>query len=255
MNCQEISAQLGFSCRHINDGLLYVESPLALSFDGQLIGAYVQDIGRGKVRITDNADIMFCAITHGLQAHAKRASRLATLAADAGLALSDAGELHAVCPTDTAGFQLARFIETASRFGDIFDDALTPRVSKFERLIGGHLESAFGNRLRRRINLTGASGHQLEFSFVLDPGTPNQTIVQPISVGRNGRPHWPSVYGAVGKMGDLKNGGDRTKRTVVLQQGDEEATRQASIALAEHSSIIIFEGRNKLVAALTGIAA
>lgn len=250
MNCHEISTQLGFRCQPISDGLLYVESPLSLSFDGLLIGAYVQEIGRGLVRITDNADIMFSAATHGLKPHAKRADRIAAMASAAGLAFSDAGELHAVCPKEQAGFYLARFIETASRVADMCDEALTPKESRFERLIGGQLEAAFGKRLKRRVTLIGASGHQLEFPFVLDVGSSKQTIIQTISVSRQGNPNWPSVYGSVGKMGDLKNAGDNSKRVVVLQRGDEQATTQASIALAEHASVMLYESREQLVSLL-----
>ena len=250
MNCQDISAQLGFRCQPMADGLLYVESPLALAFDGHLIGAYVQEIGRGLVRITDNADIMFCAATHGLQPHARRAAKMAAMASSAGLEFSDTGELHAVCNREHAGFYLARFIEAAARLGDLCDEALTPRQSKFERLVGGQLAAAFGRRLKRRVNLLGASGHQLEFPLVLDAGTAEQAVIQTVSSTRNGQPNWPSVYGAVGKMGDLKNAGDHSKRVVVLQRGDEIATTQATIALAEHASVIVYENRDQLISLL-----
>jgi len=250
MNCHEISTQLGFRCQPLSDGLLYVESPLTLSFDGQLIGAYVQEIGRGLVRITDNADIMFCAITHGLKPHARRADRIAAMASEAGLEFSDGGELHAVCKSEHAGFYLARFIEAASRVGDLCDEALMPKESRFERLVGGQLEAAFGKRIKRRHSLVGASGHQLEFPFVLDAGAPGQTIIQTVSTSRQGSPNWPSVYGAVGKMGDLKNAGDRSRRLVVLQRGDDISTTQAASALAEHASVILYENRDQLVGLL-----
>lgn len=250
MNCQEISAQLGFRCQPLSEGLLYVESPLSLSFDGLLIGAYVQEIGRGLVRITDNADIMFCAATHGLKPHAKRADKIAAMAASAGLLFSDDGELHAVCPTEHAGFYLARFIETASRLGDMCDEALIIKESRFERLIGGQLDAAFGKRIKRRVSLVGASGHQLEFPFVLDAGSAGQTIIQTIGVSRQGNPNWPSVYGTVGKMGDLKNAGDKSRRLIVLQSGDEQATTQASIALAEHASVVLYKNRDQLMGLL-----
>ena len=247
MNCHEISTQLGFRCQSLSDGLLYVETPMALSFDGQLIGAYVQEIGRGLVRISDNADIIFCAITHGLKPHAKRAGKIEAMAAAAGIEFSDEGELHAVCQIEHAGYYLARFMEAAARVGDLCNEALIPKESRFERLIGGQLEAAFGKRLKRRHSLIGASGHQLEFPFVLDAGAPGQTIIQTVSASSRGNPNWPSVYGAVGKMGDLKNAGDSSRRLVVLQRGDDVATTQASIALAEHASVILYESREQLI--------
>lgn len=250
MNCNEISTQLGFRCKPVGDGLLYVQSPLALSFDGQLIGAFVQEIGRGLVRITDNADILFCAMSHGLTPNAKRSQKFSTIAAESGFSISEAGELHAVCPKDLAGYQLARFIEVASRLGDACDDALVPHVSKFERLIGSVLARGFEKRLKRSVTLRGASGHQLAFPFVIDVGLPGQTVIQTIASGRGGKPNWGSVYGTVGKMGDLKNSGDRSKRTVVLQQGDPEVIQQACVALAEHASIIIYESRDQLLKTL-----
>ncbi|MNR68898.1 hypothetical protein D3C85_1937630 [compost metagenome] len=43
-------------------------------------------------------------------------------------------------------------------------------------------------------------------------------------------------------MGDLKNSGDTTHRTVILQDGDPDAIQQATVALAENASIIIYTG-------------
>lgn len=242
MNCTQLSAQFGFLCKPIREGLTYIESPLTLSFDGALIGAYVEEIGRGLVRISDNADILFTAMTHGITPDARRAKKFSALAVQHGVELSDGGELHAVCPQEQAGFYLARFMEAASRIGNACDDMLVVPVPKFERAVGKILAKRFGPKVRRSYSLVGASGHQLTFPFVLNPGTSNQMIIQTISSGSHGKPNWGSIYGTVGKMGDLKNSGDRTKRTVILQRGEEDATNQATVALAETASIVIYTG-------------
>lgn len=221
---------------------MYVQSPLTLAFDGLLIGAYVQDIGRGLVRITDNADILFTAMTHGIAPNAKRAKTFGAIAQQSGLSLSENGELHTTCPADQAGFYVARFVEAASKIGNACDDQLVVPVSKFERTVGAILAKRFKKRMRRQFSLVGASGHQLTFPFVLNPGTPSQMIIQTISAGRDGKPNWASIYGATGKMGDLKNSGDTTHRTVILQDGDPDAIQQATVALAENASIIIYTG-------------
>lgn len=244
MNCTQISTQLGFRCKPIRDGLMYVQSPIALAFDGLLIGAYVQDIGRGLVRISDNADTLFTAMTHGIAPNAKRAKTFSAIAQQSGISLSDNGELHATCPEDQAGFYMARFIEAAARIGNACDDQLVVPVSKFERKVGDILAKRFKNRLRRNFSLVGASGHQLAFPFVLYPGTAEQMIIQTISSGRGGKPNWASIYGATGKLGDLKNSGDLTRRTVILQNGDPDAIEQATIALAENASIIVYTGND-----------
>ncbi len=242
MNCADISRQLGFRCRTIGEGLTYIQSPLTLSFDGLAIGAFVQDIGRGLVRISDNSDILFTAMTHGIAPDQRRAKRFAEIANRSGMSLSENGELHTICDEDQVGFQIARFIEAASRIGDACGDMLDVHIPKFQRRVGGILSKRYKDRMRRDFALSGASGHQLSFPFVLNPGTDDQMVIQTISAGSAGRPNWASIYGTVGKMGDLKNSGDRTMRTVILQQGEEESTQQAMVALAETASIIVFDG-------------
>lgn len=245
MNCADISRQLGFRCRQINDGLTYIQSPLTLSFDGAAIGAFVQDIGRGLVRITDNSDILFTAMTHGIAPDQRRAKKFGDIAKLSGMSLSDNGELHTVCPESEAGFQIARFIEAASRIGDACDDLLVTHVPKFQRKVGSILARRYKEHLRRDFVLSGASGHQLSFPFVLNVGSPNQMVIQTIAAGSAGKPSWASIYGAVGKMGDLRNSGDHTKRTVILERGEDESTQQAMVALAETASIIVYDGNNE----------
>jgi len=250
MNCTQISTQLGFQCSSIREGLSYVQSPLTLAFDGLLIGAFVQDIGRGLVRISDNADILFTAMTHGMAPNAKRAKRFSAIAQESGISLSDNGELYTTCPEGQAGFYIARFIEAASRIGNACDDQLIIPVSKFEKTVGRALTTGFSKRFKRSFALVGASGHQLVFPFVIDPGTPQQRIIQTISSGKSGKPSWGSVYGAIGKMGDLKNSGDKTRRIVVMQDGDPDTVQQATIALAQTASIIIYKSDASLIEAL-----
>lgn len=245
MNCTEISRQLGFNCSHISANLTYIQSPIQLSFDGAAIGAFVQDIGRGLVRITDNSDILFTAMTHGISPDQRRAKKFSDIARLSGMTLSENGELHTVCPEAQAGFQIARFIEAASRIGDACSDMLVIRTPKFQRKVGAILGRVYKGRMRRDFALIGASGHQLSFPFVINPGTPSQMVIQTISAGSAGKPNWASIYGTVGKMGDLKNSGDRTKRTVILERGEDESTQQAMVALAETASIIVFDGSSE----------
>lgn len=242
MNCSLLTHRLGFTCHPVGDGLSYVQSPLVLSFDGQLIGAYVQDIGMGRVRISDNSDTLFTAMTHGIAPNHKRASYFSELASQSGVTLSEDGELYATCSEELASYYIARFIEAASRIGNACDDMLVPMVSKFERQVATVLRKSFPKRVRSNVALVGASGHQLSFPIVLDAGTDRPTAIQTIGSGRSGKPNWASIYGAVGKMGDLKNAGDGTRRAVILQAGEPESIQQASIALAETAAVIIYSG-------------
>ncbi len=255
MNCADISRQLGFSCRNISEGLTYIQSPIALSFDGMAIGAFVQDLGKGLVRITDNSDILFTAMTHGIAPDQRRAKKFEEIARRSGISLSDNGELHAICQESETVFQFARFIEAAARIGDACGNMLAVDVPKFQRKVGSILAKRYKDRMRRDASLSGASGHQLSFPFVLNPGTASQMVIQTISAGSAGKPNWASIYGAVGKMGDLKNSGDTTRRTVILQRGEEESTQQAMVALAETASIIVFDGNEEHLYAALQVAA
>lgn len=249
MNCAQIAPSFGFNCHPISDDVLFVESPISLAFDGKLIGAYVQALGNGNVRISDNADTFFAALSHDIAINANKAKKLAEIASNCGIFLADNGELFITCKEDQTGFFLARLVEAAERIGFLCDGYRPTVLSQFEKVIANDLKPFFENRLKRNHRLLGASGHQLEFPFVIDPDRESPICVQTIAL-RDGKANWSSIYQTVGKMADIKNAAGSIRRKVILEAGDEAANRQAAVALAETASVIIYSGRDALITAL-----
>lgn len=249
MNCAQIAPSFGFNCRPVNDDILFVESPISLAFDGRLIGAYVQSIGNGNIRISDNADTIFTALTHDISITANKAKKLSEIASSCGISLGENGELFASCKEDQVGFFLARLVEAAERIGFLCDGYRPSALSQFEKVIAKDLKYAFEKRIKRNHRLIGASGHQLEFPFVIDVDEFSPICIQTIAL-RDGKANWSSIYQTVGKMTDIKNATETIRRKVILEAGDEQANRQAAVALAENASVIIYTGRDALITAL-----
>jgi hypothetical protein len=249
MNCTEVSSAFGLRCTHIRDDLVYLESPISLAFDGNLIGAYVQDIGRGLVRISDNADTLFHAMSAGVAPSVQRGKKLATLATEYQVSLSETGELFVACRKEDTAFYLARFIEAAAFISHACEQWQPAAESKFERVVSRALKISFPNKVKRNFEIRGASGHQLKFPFALDIETDSPQVIQAIGA-QNEHPNWPSVYHTLGKMIDLKNAVPRARRIVVLEQADELELSRAATALSECASVIVFSTPQQLATAL-----
>jgi len=249
MNCTMIGAQLGFKCKPVADGLFYLESPLTLPFDGNLIGAYIQDIGNGQVRISDNADTLFVAMTHGVKPTAERGRKMAELVAASGLELSDDGEIFKACQESQLGFYLARFIEAAEHVGFACNKMRPSPVSRFDQVIGAALREAYPKSLRADYKIIGASGHQLTIPFAIETEDGQTKLIQTVS-NKDSKVDWSLVYRAVGKMLDIKNAHEETPRCVILEPGDDIETRKAATALADAASVIVYTGRQPLLDAI-----
>jgi len=249
MNCTLISSKLGFKCKPVSDDVYYLESPLTLAFDGNLIGAYVQDLGGGNMRISDNADTLFTAITHGVRPTAAKGRKMAELVEMSGLELSDSGEIFKTCTEDQLAFYLARFIEAAEHVSFACNKLRPSPVSRFDRVIETALRSAYPAVLKTDFHIVGASGHQLTLPFALVEEGEESTIIQTIPT-KNGKVDWSLVYRAVGKMLDIKNAHSGTVRKVILEPGDEEDNRKAATALTDAAEVLIYTGTNHLIEAM-----
>lgn len=255
MSCDLLQRQWGYTCEPVTDGVIYAESPFLLVGDGSHLGAYIQDIGGNKVRLSDNADTIFNAMTYGVQLRQGALRSLQSIAQSRGLDLGENGELFAVCPQQEVGEYFARFLEAAFMFGEFLHAKRPEPKSGFEQQVGRILAAKYGKRLTRNKAVTGASGHELQFPFCLDSGRSEQQFIQPIAVKADGTVNWKSVYQATGKFLDLKNNDIPGARVVVLEPAFiAEATQQAELVLQNAAKVIEFSGDDHLVAALAEVA-
>lgn len=247
MNCENVIQSLGFRCQAVSDDVLYVESPLTMVFDGSMVGAYIQDIGRGRIRISDNADTMFTAMCWGMNPHPKTSKKISRLATESGISLSDRGELYVTGNEEATAFLLASFIEASVRIGHVFNQTKPIPTSKFERKIAKVVKSHFGDRMKRNATIMGASGHQLTFPFALDFGSQRQQVIQTVPILGSGNQNWRSIYQTVGKMADLKNSSIQCRRVVILEPSpDATETDKARNALVEFASVISYQSAEQI---------
>lgn len=232
--CEALS-NWGFTCQQVNPATVFVQTPLALAFDGQAIGFYVQQFPDGKLRLSDNADTLFAAQVHGIPL-VKKTKQIDKIAEQSCITLSDDGELCVICENADLHFYAARMTEAADKIGALLQDAKPKQTNRFELQVLEILKPAFGRMVKRNAKIVGASGHTLTFPFMLNLSVPR--IISTVGCDDDGKPHWPSVYQTVGKMMDVKNAGHQSKRIVIMEQGSDGDMRQAEAILAEASSII-----------------
>lgn len=246
MKCDNIKEAFGLHCEHVAEDLLYLETALTLSDDGALLGAYVQDIGRGKIRITDNAATLFEALSAGVSPNAKRGRKLAEIAGQHGISLSDTGEIFTTCENQNAPYHFARYVEAVSAVSAACSGWKPQPASEFEKYISKVLKSAFRNRIKRNFEVIGASGHQLKFHLAFDAGKPTMTLIQTVA-SADGKPNWNTVYSTVGKMLDVKNSMPSVRRVVIIEPGEGADIERASTALAECAGVHVFRNEENLI--------
>lgn len=248
MDCELLQKQWGYTCQSVAEGILYAESPFLLVGDGTHLGAYIQEIGSNKVRLSDNADTLFNAMTHGVQLRKNTLNTLQSIATSRGLELGENGELYVVCLETQVGEYFARFLETAFTFGELLQAKRPEPTTGFEKKIAQILSSKYGSRLSRSAYAIGASGHELQFPLGLDIGKPGQQFIQTISAKSDGAVNWRSVYQATGKFLDLKNNEIPGRRVVVIESTDNtESIHQAELLLQNAARVIEYTGPDHLL--------
>jgi len=250
MSYHSIAASLGGSYTKLSETSGYISSPLVMPEDGAMIGAYLVDAPGHRVRITDDADVLYRAMVHGVTSSPSRVKQVQAVAEGLGLQLSDDGELHVTCAVDDAPYFLARFLEAADRISYLSLGFRPKATSRFEKKVGEALEAAFKDRLVRQATVVGASGHLLRFPFMLNNQAGQGTVIQPVPA-RDGKLDWAGVYQAVGKFIDLKNNPVTAMRRIAVLEGmEDQGVEQAKAALADASSVIVFRDREQFVETL-----
>ncbi|MEK6788607.1 MAG: DUF1828 domain-containing protein [Pseudomonadota bacterium] len=239
-HCENVLAELAFRCHAMSNDVLYVESPFAYGFDGQLIGGYMIRKHGDQVKITDNADLMFQAMVNGVAPHKATAQKVRRIVERQGLELSPEGEIFAFAKEADIPALMARLFEASIRSVDVLGAAITKDVSKFEKVVSKRLRIVYGRRVRANHQETGASGHQLRFPLaILAQDGCASALIQTIS-SFDGVPHWASVYNTAGKMLDLKQANADVQRFSVIEPANSESLAQAKKVLSQSTTVLLF---------------
>ena len=246
MNHDAIATALCGRYVKLAEGSGYLESNWAFPSDGTLIGAYIVATGDGRVRVTDDGDVVFNAAVAGADVTRNRATRYQALAEGFGLTLGDDGVMSTTCSVDELPYAVARYMQAA---GAIAQASLKHRPKddeRFERVIGALLEAKFGKRVTRRPEVMGISGHQLQFPFGLDVNGDTPTLIQTISADDD-KTKWKSVYEAGGKFSDIRSARPNLRLIAILESAED--TEKAGRYFADTADVVVYDGGPLLLAA------
>lgn len=217
----------------------YIESPLAFPLDGTLIGAYVLESGPGRFVVTDDGDVAFHVAAAGADITAARMKAYRSIAEEHGLSLNDDGVISATCDDGELTGVLSQYLQAVSAIAAKGLNHRPRDEERFARIVGAALANRYGDRLLKRAEVTGLSGHQIRFPYALDIGRERRAYVQPIAAD-SGVIQWKAVYEAGGKFKDLRAARQDAPVIAVL-----EASRDADRAsgfFADTASVLIYQG-------------
>ncbi len=239
MNHEIIAHALCGRYTRTSDRAGYIESPMAFPSDGTLIGAYVIATGEDRFHVTDDGDTVFHSSVAGADVTAARLKSYRNIAAEYGLALTDEGVMNATCSAQDLSAVLARYMQAASAIATKSIRHRPKDDERFERIVSAVLLAHYGNRVTKRPEVTGLSGHQLRFPFGLDLRGPRPALIQTIAADDEVI-HWKAVYEAGGKFKDVRSARGDMQLIAVLE-GSKDVDR-ASRFFADTASVVIYEG-------------
>lgn len=239
MNHDAIATALCGRYTKLAEATGYLESNWAFPHDGTLIGAYIVAADDGRVRVTDDGDIVFNAAVAGANVTRPRAARYRTLAEGYGLTLGDDGTISTTCSLDELPYVVARYMQAAAAIAQASLKHRPRDDERFERVIGTLLEAKFGKRVTRRPEVVGISGHQLQFPFALDLDGSKPALIQTISADDD-KTNWKSVYEAGGKFSDIRSARSDLRLIAILESAKD--TGKAGRYFADAADVVVYDG-------------
>lgn len=115
------------------------------------------------------------------------------------------------------------------------------RADSFVKDVEDVLEATLAQSLLKKVTVTGASGHQLEFPLALRDG-PELIYMQPIAASEDDAVDWRRIYEGWGRMTDLRNANiDGSQRLVILQDAANDAEmKHAMSILTDSAPVVLF---------------
>lgn len=243
MNCSELLPE--YACRALRKDVFFIESPFTLGFDGEQLGAYVQTLPDGNALITDDGQLLYTAHTHGIKILPALLERLADRVRPLGIELGKAGDFQTSCKAAAVREHLAGFFEGCLGVGHTLKQAYPAAPDTFDDRLNDALKRRFPKRIRRQFGVVGASGHQYQFPFALDAGTPEQRLIHTVS-GSTQSLRWSSVTQALGALVDVSRLSPSAALFVIIEGGPQDTIDQAKSALVEEASVIVYRNEKSL---------
>lgn len=244
MNCTNLLENLGYDCAPRKDGAIRLWSPFTFD-DGEHLGVYVEPDGHGQWLVTDHADALMHAGAFGANITKTRLERMRTRIG--GVQLSEGGALSLVAGQEELPRAIAAVLDAAITISHLERDWLPKsHDERFNTILGQELESVAGEQLKRKVAVTGVSGHQIEFPFAVENPNVGMQYIQTVAHGDD-RLDWGDVYKAGGKMLDLQSAGAQEEQCIVIVEdmlGDEDLGKAVTL-LGYTAMVLLYSHREQ----------
>lgn len=97
MRHAKLTQALSLRCTQVSDDVTYLETNVTTPVSGTIVGGYVQTLGEGRVRLSDNGQTLFEALSRGGIPNKINVHAVEKLAKQFGVGISDEGEVFAEC--------------------------------------------------------------------------------------------------------------------------------------------------------------
>lgn len=244
MNCVNLLETLGYDCAPRNDGALRLWSPFTFD-DGEHLGVYVEPTGNGQWLVTDHADALMHASALGANLTRARLERVRHRLG--GVQLSEGGALSMVASQADLPNAVTAVLNAGITLSYAERDWLPKsHDERFNAVLGKELEIVAGERLKRKVAVTGVSGHQIEFPFAVESLEVGMQYIQTVAHGDE-RLDWGDVYKAGGKMLDLQSAGAEDSQRIVIVEdlpGDEDLGKAVTL-LGYTAMVLLYSHREQ----------
>jgi hypothetical protein len=218
---------------------LQIITPMTFAHDGEHISIYANPVDNGW-RLSDGGNAAMHTASRGIKLTSSRMKQVAdimpTVSVHNWMLESFADESHfAQSITDLMAAQHAISVMATE-----WKPANIKASKAIIDAVGETLKSGYGEKVKKDVPITGASGHQFTLPFVVE--TQNPMYIDTITG------HWTSIHYSLGRMADLKMLSPESNRFIVIDE-QAESFEQAATLLTDYATIIPFSRRSALLAA------
>lgn len=204
MMCSTLISNLGFECHPISKGMVRVISPYTYCDDGEHIGAFVQEIDRDYIKVTDRCDALMNMEARGISLDKRKIDELRTLLCSQGVDLNDRGEIIGFAREKDVANVMANVIR-----GGIIASALSldwyklPKDDQFKKEVISYLKTTFlSEQLSFDDEISGGSGHKIRIPITVKSTiTPKYIFTSRVQANGN----WNGAYSVLGRVMDLRS--------------------------------------------------
>jgi hypothetical protein len=242
MKCSVVLAEIGFECKELQDGVTLINTPFTFGEDGELISLHIVELGQGKIKITDAGYSVYHLASMGIKLNAGRVSELNTVIQMNSIEFDDNGEISVVCENEYASYYVPTVVKSVIAASTLGCQWSVKNSSKdFKKEVGAFLKGRFKRKLETNFSVTGRSGHQLEFPFVIR-GDNGLVYIQPVG-RRSGQLNWDRVYSTHGKMTDIHR--PDNERIVFVDDVDVTEIQRAQAFLEDTAKVVPYSSRDQ----------